>query len=200
MPSSCSTRPKISTAKATSSGPCIFGFTTYIEPAREFARRPFGPMSCSAISAVIAASMMPSGTSLPSRSRIAGLVIRWPTLLTSISERHFSVEGRAVRRLVIEVGVELAREGLAALVDLFLEVALHQAEPVAVDGDLVLGVDRGDRILAVLDRGDRRIRARRRRCRPGRPCRSPSWRRSAPRYDAVVAAAGTGSGVRPSPR
>ena len=35
-PSSSSTRPNSSTAKATSSGPCIFGFTTYIEPVREF--------------------------------------------------------------------------------------------------------------------------------------------------------------------
>ncbi|MNE87943.1 hypothetical protein D3C80_1851910 [compost metagenome] len=61
--------------------------TTYIEPLREFARRPFVPISCRAISAVTAASMMPSGTSLPSRSRIAGLDIRWPTLRTSISER-----------------------------------------------------------------------------------------------------------------
>ena len=37
---------------------------------------------------------------------------------------------------------------LAALLDLLGQVALHQAEPVAVDGDLVLGVDGGDRILA----------------------------------------------------
>ncbi|MNY15998.1 hypothetical protein D3C86_1492390 [compost metagenome] len=36
MPTSFSTRLKISLAKATSSGPCIFGLTTYIEPAREF--------------------------------------------------------------------------------------------------------------------------------------------------------------------
>ncbi len=35
---------------------------------------------------------------------------------------------------------------LAALAHLFLEVAVHQAEPVAVDDDLVLGVDRGNRI------------------------------------------------------
>ena len=36
-PSSFSTRSKSSTVKATSSGPCILGFTTYIEPVREFA-------------------------------------------------------------------------------------------------------------------------------------------------------------------
>ena len=32
----------------------------------------------------IIASSRPSGASLPSRSRIAGLVIRWPTLRMSI--------------------------------------------------------------------------------------------------------------------
>ena len=36
-PSSSSTRPNSSTVNATSSGPCIFGFTTYIEPVRELA-------------------------------------------------------------------------------------------------------------------------------------------------------------------
>ena len=33
------------------------------------------------------ASMIPSGTSRPSASWIAGVVIRWPTLRTSISAR-----------------------------------------------------------------------------------------------------------------
>jgi hypothetical protein len=82
---------KISTAKATSSGPCIFGLTTYIEPVAELARRPLEPMSCRAISPVMNASMKPSGISLPSPSRMAGLVIRWPTLRTSMRERPFSV-------------------------------------------------------------------------------------------------------------
>ena len=38
-----------------------------------------------------------------------------------------------------------------------VEVALHQAQPVAIDRDLVLGIDRGDRVLAVHDRGERRF-------------------------------------------
>ncbi len=76
MPTAFSTRSKISTAKPTSSGPCIFGLTTYIEPSTEFMCRPFGPMSWSAMSPVMKASMMPSGTSLLSLSVIAGLVIR----------------------------------------------------------------------------------------------------------------------------
>ena len=62
---------------------------------------------------------------------------------------------RAVRPRVLAVGVELAGEGLAALADLLGQVALHQAEPVAVDVDLVLGVHRRDRILAVHDGGER---------------------------------------------
>ena len=76
-PSSASTRRNRSTVKATSSGPCILGFTTYIDPVREFwvpERR-----SCMAPSAVTIASRMPSGTSSPLRSSTASVVIRWPT-------------------------------------------------------------------------------------------------------------------------
>ena len=62
---------------------------------------------------------------------------------------------RAVRARVLAVRVELAGEGLAALGDSLGQVALHQAEPVAVDVDLVFGVDRGDRVLAVHDGGQR---------------------------------------------
>jgi hypothetical protein len=49
------------------------------------ARRLAQPLarSCSADRAGDTASMMPSGASLPSASRIAGLVIRWPTLRTN---------------------------------------------------------------------------------------------------------------------
>ena len=104
MPTSSSTRPKSLLAKATSSGPCIFGFTTYIEPCTEFARRPFVPTSWSAARAVIAASIMPSGTSAPSLSWIAGLVIRCPTLRTSIRERP-------LREIGEPSGAEKSRSG-----------------------------------------------------------------------------------------
>ncbi len=63
MPSASSMAANSSSVKATSSGPCIFGFTTYIEPARLFSRGPL--MSCSAISAVARPSRMPSGISWP---------------------------------------------------------------------------------------------------------------------------------------
>ena len=60
----------------------------------------------------------------------------------------------AVRRGVDAVVVEDAGERLAALADLLGEVALHQAEPVAVAERLVLGVDSGDGVLEVHDRRD----------------------------------------------
>ncbi len=43
----------------------------------------------------------------------------------------------------------------AALVERIVQRALHQAEPVAIRQHLVLGIDRGDGILQVLDGGDR---------------------------------------------
>ena len=49
------------------------------------------PARGSARVTVTIASIRPSGTSEPSGNRIAGLVIRWPTLRTSISERPFRV-------------------------------------------------------------------------------------------------------------
>ncbi len=61
---------------------------------------------------------------------------------------------RAVGGRVVAVGVEAAGHGLPALLEGLGEIALHEAEPVAVDRDLVLGVDGGDGVLAVLDRGD----------------------------------------------
>ncbi len=51
------------------------------------------------------------------------------------------------------VGVHGAGEGLAALADVLGEVAFHQAQPVAVDDGLVVGVDGGDGVLAVHDGG-----------------------------------------------
>ena len=59
-PITCSARSNNSTAKATSSGPCIFGLTIYIEPLREFLIV-FSPrISAIVRSGVINASMMPS--------------------------------------------------------------------------------------------------------------------------------------------
>ncbi|MCY1302488.1 hypothetical protein D9M69_541750 [compost metagenome] len=75
-PRTSSTRLKISAAKATSSGPCIFGLTMYTLPVRLFLRLVLPLRLWMAIRLVNSASWMPSGTSLPWASRIAGLVIR----------------------------------------------------------------------------------------------------------------------------
>ncbi|MNQ39574.1 hypothetical protein D3C85_531990 [compost metagenome] len=61
----------------------------------------------------------------------------------------------AVGAGVLAVGVQLAGEGLATLGDVFGQVALHQAEPIAIDMDLVVGIDGGDRVFAVHDGGQR---------------------------------------------
>ena len=63
----------------------------------------------------------------------------------------------AVGRGVDAVGVERAGHGLAALLEGVFERTLHQAERVAVDQHLVLGIDRGDRVLHVEDGGDGRF-------------------------------------------
>ena len=65
-------------------------------------------------------------------------------------------------RLARRVGVRAVRlqppvEGGAVLPDRGAEVAHVEAEPVAVRRDLVLGVDGGDRVLEVDDRGDGRL-------------------------------------------
>ncbi len=78
-PSRSSTAANRSSVNLTSSGPCIFGFTAYIEPVRELVRslRPW--MSTRLQSAVMIASRMPSGTSSapsPAPTRIASVVIR----------------------------------------------------------------------------------------------------------------------------
>ena len=76
-PSTSSTRENRSIVNATSSGPCIFGFTTYIEPVREFRSSP-RPLQVgeAAEPGQTRASRMPSGTSLPSLSSTASVVIR----------------------------------------------------------------------------------------------------------------------------
>ena len=90
-PSTSSTLVNSSTVNATSSGPCIFGFTTYIDPVSELASCDSPRTSFMLPSAVTSASRMPSGTSLPSRSSTASVVIRWPTWRMKSNERPRSV-------------------------------------------------------------------------------------------------------------
>ena len=65
------------------------------------------------------------------------------------------LELAAVGRLVDAVGIERARQGLAALFEIGGQRAVHQAERVAIDQHLVLGIDGGDAVLHVEDGGDR---------------------------------------------
>ena len=67
------------------------------------------------------------------------------------------LDGAAAGGAVGAVGSEAAHDFPAALGERGFEVALHQAEPVAVHPRLVLGVHCGHRVLAVLDGGDRRL-------------------------------------------
>ena len=57
----------------------------------------------------------------------------------------------AVGRLVDAVGVERALQRLAALLEIGRQRAVHQAERVAIDQHLVLGIDGGDAVFHVED-------------------------------------------------
>ena len=101
---------------------------------------------------------MPSGASLPSASRTAGVVIRWPTLRTNSRLRPGRVRLPPSGVCIVAVRVRAARVIVcAALVERLLEIAAHQPEPVGIGRDLVLGIDRGDRILEIDDRRQRRF-------------------------------------------
>jgi hypothetical protein len=81
--------------------------------------------------------------------------------VADVAHQHEAAAGQseraAVGRGIGAIGVEPPLDGPAALLQRRREVALHEAEPVAIDRDLVLGIDRRDRILAVHDRGDRSL-------------------------------------------
>ena len=63
----------------------------------------------------------------------------------------------ALGRAVGAVRVHGAGEGLAVLADRLGQVALHQAQPVLVGDDLVIGIHGGDGVFAVHDGGQRRF-------------------------------------------
>ncbi|MNZ44858.1 hypothetical protein D3C78_624960 [compost metagenome] len=65
--------------------------------------------------------------------------------------------GAAIGRCVLAVRVHGAGESLAAFADALGQVAFHQAQPVAVDDDLVVGIDGSDRVFTVHDGGQRRF-------------------------------------------
>ncbi len=66
-------------------------------------------------------------------------------------------EFAAAQRAVAPIRVQTPHEPASALLESGRERAGHESEPVAVHGDLFLDVDRGDRVLEVLDRRHRRF-------------------------------------------
>ena len=79
-------------------------------------------------------------------------------VVADIADQHEAAAGQgelaAARAGVFAVRLEPPGQGLAVLLEAGGQVALHQAEPVAIDVDLVGGVDGGDAVLEVLDGGD----------------------------------------------
>ncbi|MCY1509561.1 hypothetical protein D9M68_439110 [compost metagenome] len=61
----------------------------------------------------------------------------------------------AVGAGVLAVGIQAAREGLAALGDFFGQRALHDAQPVRIGDHLVGRIDHGHRVFEVEDGGER---------------------------------------------
>ena len=109
-------------------------------------------------SVVTTASRMPSGISLPPSYRIAGLVIRWPTLRTNSSERPCSVTSPPPSAPVYSrSGFRPRVKVLPPLVDLLGQRALQDAQPVAVGQHLVVGIDHGHRVFQVEDGRQRRF-------------------------------------------
>ena len=79
--------------------------------------------------------------------------------MADIAHEHQAAPGQAVFAAVLAgIGLvphKFAGERLAALLEAFLQIAADHAEPVAIGGKLVLGIDRRDRILAIGDGGQR---------------------------------------------
>ena len=63
-------------------------------------------------------------------------------------------EGLAIAAGITAVRVQASGLDLSALLEALRQIAFHQAEPGAIDPDLVLGVHGSDGILAVLDGGE----------------------------------------------
>lgn len=71
---------------------------------------------------------------------------------TTVQAEFAAVDGG-----VLTVAVERTSEGLGALLDLLGQITAIEAQPVPVTDNLVVGVDSGDRVLEVHDRGDGRF-------------------------------------------
>ena len=75
--------------------------------------------------------------------------------MTNIANKH---QGARLQAAIAAIGrgegnvvCKLARDGASALLEAFLQCAIHKPAPVAIGKNLVLGIDTGHRILAVHD-------------------------------------------------
>ena len=76
--------------------------------------------------------------------------------VTHQKKRAARMGHRIARRVkVVNIGVQAAGDHLATLLDLFAQIAAHQAKPVGIYQALILGIHGGNRIFAILDRGHR---------------------------------------------
>ena len=142
---------------STSSGPCIFGLTTYRLPVRELEKRPSPRRSCSGrdrgdqdVQALLQERLAAGG-----RHGVEAHVV--PDVADEQQRPPGEHHLGAVDAGVGAVAVHGARDRLPALGEGRLQLTGHQAEPAAVAADLVRAVDGGDGVLQVDDRGDRRL-------------------------------------------
>ena len=81
--------------------------------------------------------------------------------MTYVADEHqgaaFESKRRTIRRDVSAVSIEATDDNFIALGNLFNEIAFHEAEPIAIDHDLIFRVHSGDGIFAIHNRGQRRF-------------------------------------------
>ena len=138
IPSTCSTRENSSTVNATSSGPCIFGFTTYIEPVSEFASLEPPRRSRQAAEAGDQRVEDPLG-------HLVAVGVEHGVGGHHMADLADEQQRAAPQRDLLAGGAVQVRsgfigrgEGLPVLGHLGGEGALHQLQPVAVADDLVV--------------------------------------------------------------
>ena len=82
-------------------------------------------------------------------------------VVADVAHQHETAAGQheslSARRPVPPIRIQAAQHGFAAFLDPRLQAPVHQSQPVSISLYLVLGIHRGDRILAILNRRDRRF-------------------------------------------
>ena len=104
-----------------------------------------------AAKAVISASRKPSGVSSPAVVVTASVYMWIPTFPHEQETASWQGERSAAHVAVTPIWIEPAGDPLEVLREGCLQGALHDPEPIAIDDDLVGGIDCRNGILAVLD-------------------------------------------------